>query len=106
MLLSAPTPRHLAAAAHQLLTWLDAAGAAADLPALARALRAGRSAQPCRTALVVSDLAGLKERLRALAHGEKGADLREGAATRWGSAHCRRPPPTSPRSGAAATSGS
>ncbi|MGW9642638.1 beta-ketoacyl synthase N-terminal-like domain-containing protein [Streptomyces albidoflavus] len=79
VLLSAPTPRHLAAAAHQLLTWLDVAGAAADLPALARALRAGRSAQPCRTALVVSDLAGLKERLRALAHGEKGADLREGS---------------------------
>lgn len=78
VLLSAPTPRHLAAAARELLAWLDAAGPAAGLPALARALRAGRSAQPCRTALVVRDLAGLKEELRAVAHGETCVDLREG----------------------------
>lgn len=78
VLLSAPTPRHLAAAAQRLVTWLDDADrAAVDLPALARGLRVGRSAQPCRIALVVRTVPQLLSELRAFLRNEGAVDLRD-----------------------------
>ncbi|MGW8635850.1 beta-ketoacyl synthase N-terminal-like domain-containing protein [Streptomyces sp. NPDC055793] len=97
LLLSAPTPAHLAATAHRLADWLTAtaqadADADAGHPApgpppagLARALRVGRAAMPCRIALPAPrDVAELVARLRHFADtGEAGpdaatADLRDG----------------------------
>ncbi|WP_326654648.1 MULTISPECIES: beta-ketoacyl synthase N-terminal-like domain-containing protein [unclassified Streptomyces] len=68
VLLSAPTPRHLAATAARLADWLSAGyteadcsseGVTVDLGSVARTLRAGRAALPCRIALTVRDLPGL-----------------------------------------------
>ncbi|MFC8827324.1 polyketide synthase [Streptomyces sp. NPDC057137] len=78
VLLSAPTPRHLAATARRLLGRLDEPGPAVDLPALARGLRTGRSAHPCRMALFVRDVPQLRAALRAFLHGEEAVDPREG----------------------------
>lgn len=107
LLLSAPTPAHLAATARRLADWLTAT-ATADAPAdtdavadadadaghpasgpppagLARALRVGRAALPCRIALPASrGVTELVARLRHFADtGEAGpegatADLRDG----------------------------
>ncbi|MGW4377903.1 beta-ketoacyl synthase N-terminal-like domain-containing protein [Streptomyces albidoflavus] len=80
VLLSAPTPRHLTAAARHLAGWLEATGPdAVDLPALARALRAVRSEQPCRVALRARDVAGLVAELRRFAADDGSLmDLRDG----------------------------
>lgn len=89
-LLSAPTPAHLAATARRFADWLagaaDAGHPAGALPAgLARALRAGRAALPCRLALPASDAPGVIAALRRFADtgsaGEEArtADLRGGA---------------------------
>ncbi|MEU0046487.1 polyketide synthase [Streptomyces werraensis] len=89
-LLSAPTPAHLAATARRFADWLagtaDAGHPAGALPAgLARALRAGRAALPCRLALPASDAPGVIAALRRFADtGSAGdeartADLRGGA---------------------------
>lgn len=74
ILLSAPTPGHLAATAARLADWLasDNGGsgntATGDervaLPDVARALRAGRAAQPCRIALLARDIPQLVSLLR------------------------------------------
>ncbi|MGN5631809.1 KS-MAT linker domain-containing protein, partial [Streptomyces sp. AC154] len=74
ILLSAPTPGHLAATAARLADWLasdnggtgntstgDERVALADV---ARALRAGRAAQPCRIALLARDIPQLVSSLR------------------------------------------
>ncbi|MFI0507026.1 polyketide synthase [Streptomyces albogriseolus] len=71
-LLSAPTPAHLAATARRFADWLagaaDAGHPAGALPAgLARALRAGRAALPCRLALPASDAPGVIAALRRFA---------------------------------------
>ncbi|MFE1261673.1 polyketide synthase [Streptomyces albogriseolus] len=89
-LLSAPTPAHLAATARRFADWLagaaDAGHPAGALPAgLARDLRAGRAALPCRLALPASDAPGVIAALRRFADtGSAGdearsADLRGGA---------------------------
>ncbi|MER7056832.1 MULTISPECIES: beta-ketoacyl synthase N-terminal-like domain-containing protein [unclassified Streptomyces] len=90
LLLSAPTPAHLAATARRLADWLsetaDAGRPAAGPPpaGVARALRVGRAAMPCRIALPASDVPGLVAVLRHYADtggvgDEAGtADLRDG----------------------------
>lgn len=85
ILLSAPTPRHLAAAARGLADWLDAAGpAGVQLPALARALRAVRSAHPCRAALRVRDVPELVASLRRFVAEDDSMDLRDGGGDPFG----------------------
>lgn len=84
VLLSAPTPAHLAATAGRLADWLAAAVTDAglaghtsegagpqrvELADVARALRAGRAALPCRLALLVRDLPQLVAALREYATG-------------------------------------
>ncbi|MFG3510728.1 polyketide synthase [Streptomyces sp. NPDC047821] len=80
ILLSAPTPAHLAASAARLADWLaaDSAGSGDDTAAdgdrapladVARALRAGRAARPCRMALTAHDVPHLVEVLRDFADG-------------------------------------
>ncbi|MEU9594962.1 beta-ketoacyl synthase N-terminal-like domain-containing protein [Streptomyces sp. NPDC048193] len=86
VLLSAPTPAHLAAAAAQLADLLAAAGPAGGArppgpAAVARELRLGRAAQPCRLALVADRTDRLADTLSAFAagttaHGVRTADLR------------------------------
>ncbi|MER7719998.1 beta-ketoacyl synthase N-terminal-like domain-containing protein [Streptomyces flaveolus] len=85
VLLSAPTPGHLAAAAAQLAHFLTAGpagGARAPGPAaVARELRLGRAAQACRLALVADRTDRLADALSAFAagtapHGVRTADLR------------------------------
>ncbi|MEU7039000.1 polyketide synthase [Streptomyces sp. NPDC046237] len=79
VLLSGPTPRHLAASAQRLADWLDAAGpAAVNLPELARALRAVRSAHPCRVALHVRDVPQLVASLRRFVADDDSTDRRDG----------------------------
>lgn len=79
VLLSAPTPAHLAATARRLLGRLDDTGRpAVELPALAAELRARRAAGPCRTAVVVRDLTGLRAGLRTFLRAGDGVDLRAG----------------------------
>ncbi|OWA01692.1 hypothetical protein B9W68_29800 [Streptomyces sp. CS227] len=78
VLLSAPTPRHLAVAARRLADWLDAGPAGVHLPALARALRAVRSAHPCRAALRVRDVPELVASLRRFVAEDDSMDLRDG----------------------------
>ncbi|MFI6475184.1 beta-ketoacyl synthase N-terminal-like domain-containing protein [Streptomyces sp. NPDC050516] len=97
VLLSAPTPAHLTALAARLADWLAPAapGGRAEAPTappalgeLARTLRAGRAALPCRLALTVKDLPQLIAFLGEFvadpgaARGGRirGADLRAGAA--------------------------
>ncbi|MGQ5640541.1 MULTISPECIES: beta-ketoacyl synthase N-terminal-like domain-containing protein [unclassified Streptomyces] len=92
VLLSAPTPAHLTAGAARLADWLCAVAERApgeeafDLAAVARVLRAGRAAQPCRIALVAGDVPRLAGALRHFADtgtpgaGVHYADLRSGGA--------------------------
>lgn len=89
VLLSAPTPDHLGATAARLADWLSRAAEPADgadgpvLADLARALRTGRAALPCRIALLVTDVPRLVAGLRRFADTRTGggdvrhADLRE-----------------------------
>ncbi|WP_369193153.1 polyketide synthase [Streptomyces djakartensis] len=91
VLLSAPTPAHLVAGAARLADWLEAHGQDADAPLLAqvaRHLRAGRAALPCRIAVLAADVPELLAELRRFADtggtgGTGGklrhADLRDGA---------------------------
>ncbi|MGW3989585.1 beta-ketoacyl [acyl carrier protein] synthase domain-containing protein [Streptomyces sp. NPDC004830] len=88
VLLSAPTPAHLVAGAARLADWLEAPGQDAGAPLLAqvaRHLRAGRAALPCRIAVLAADVPELLAALRAFADGGKAggglrhADLRDGA---------------------------
>ncbi|WP_435188560.1 polyketide synthase [Streptomyces sp. bgisy126] len=81
VLLSAPTPAHLAATAARLLGRI-AGRDAPPLPVLARSLRTGRAPMDCRFAALVHDLAELSAALERLAAGAmRGvADLRGGAA--------------------------
>ncbi|WP_432087324.1 polyketide synthase [Streptomyces sp. bgisy095] len=81
VLLSAPTPAHLAATAARLLGRI-AGRDAPPLPVLARSLRTGRAPMDCRFAVLVHDLAELSVALERLAAGAmRGvADLRGGAA--------------------------
>ncbi|WP_432126505.1 polyketide synthase [Streptomyces sp. bgisy082] len=81
VLLSAPTPAHLAATAARLLGRI-AGRDAPPLPVLARSLRTGRAPMDCRFAVLVHDLAELSAALERLAAGAmRGvADLRGGAA--------------------------
>ncbi|MEV3994014.1 polyketide synthase [Streptomyces sp. NPDC049837] len=65
VLLSAPTPAHLAATAARLADRLAAdKGGRAALADVARALRTGRAARPCRLALVARDVPHLVGALR------------------------------------------
>ncbi|MFD8257084.1 beta-ketoacyl [acyl carrier protein] synthase domain-containing protein, partial [Streptomyces werraensis] len=113
VLLSAPTPAHLAATAGRLADWLDkqnqqdkqneqdgqgehgerdrqggqGGDGAGRLAGVARALRGGRAALPCRIALLVHDTAQLLTELARVGDGRpadggsalRWADLREGA---------------------------
>jgi acyl transferase domain-containing protein len=89
VLLSAPTPAHLAATAARLADWLaqftqEANGT--ELADVARVLRAGRAAMPCRIALLAKDVPQLVAGLRRFARTRTGdedlspADLRDGGA--------------------------
>ncbi|MEV1086211.1 hypothetical protein AB0I98_49840, partial [Streptomyces sp. NPDC050211] len=86
VLLSAPTPAHLAATAARLAGWLAEPRAGVVLADVARALRVGRAALPCRIAHLGSDVEQLIARLRtfadtgAAAGGLRWADLRAGGA--------------------------
>ncbi|MDH6229361.1 beta-ketoacyl synthase N-terminal-like domain-containing protein [Streptomyces sp. MJP52] len=79
VLLSGPTPGHLAASAQRLADWLDARDPqAVDLPALAGELRLRRLSEPCRLAMDVRDVPGLRAALEAfLRTGRGAADLRK-----------------------------
>ncbi|MCY0935093.1 polyketide synthase [Streptomyces sp. H34-S4] len=63
VLLSAPTPAHLAATVRRYAAFLAAPGPGPDLGALARCLRTGRAAMDCRFAAVVTDIAQLAAEL-------------------------------------------
>ncbi|MFJ5273924.1 beta-ketoacyl synthase N-terminal-like domain-containing protein [Streptomyces sp. NPDC088358] len=91
VLLSAATPRQLAATAAQFARWLTGAAAhggppGADLAALAHELRLGRAALRCRLAVVAHTVTGLAAQLAAFAEpagpgrhpaGVRSADLRD-----------------------------
>ncbi|TXS06495.1 hypothetical protein EAO73_10610 [Streptomyces sp. col6] len=85
VLLSAPTPRHLAATAVRLADWLTSFEQAPGPGAVARELRTGRAVHACRLAVVVHDTAELAGALAAFARGDtasgprpvRHADLRE-----------------------------
>ncbi|MFF1487830.1 beta-ketoacyl synthase N-terminal-like domain-containing protein [Streptomyces sp. NPDC058319] len=70
VLLSAPTPEHLAATARRLAERVGRADASPDVPrdltALARELRLGRAVLPCRLAVTVRSTAELAAALTAL----------------------------------------
>jgi acyl transferase domain-containing protein len=79
VLLSAPTPAHLAATAVRLADWLetDAKASGPVLADVARVLRAGRAAMSCRIALLVGDVPQLVAGLRRFAEtGAGGGDVR------------------------------
>lgn len=82
LLLSAPTPGHLAATARRIADWLERPeGAAHDLAAVAREVRVARAAMDCRLALVVRTTRELAGALAEFAeHGRapqvRTADLR------------------------------
>ncbi|MEW2418649.1 beta-ketoacyl synthase N-terminal-like domain-containing protein [Streptomyces sp. NPDC046866] len=84
VVLSAPTPAHLAATARRFAGFLAAPGPQPDLAALAASLRTGRAAMDCRYAAVVGDTGRLARVLADLdpADGRHPdcADLRHGAA--------------------------
>ncbi|MGA5023329.1 beta-ketoacyl synthase N-terminal-like domain-containing protein [Streptomyces griseoincarnatus] len=90
VLLSAPTPEHLAATARRLADRVLPADAVEDgtqdgrrlLAALARELRLGRAVRDCRLAVVARDTGELGAALRAFADGRVGADGRAGADDR------------------------
>ncbi|WRZ87678.1 hypothetical protein OHB54_45865 [Streptomyces sp. NBC_01007] len=70
VLLSAPTPRHLAATARRLADWLAArerGGPGTELAAVARELRTGRAALGSRLAVTAQDTAELAAALHAFA---------------------------------------
>ncbi|WP_393096879.1 hypothetical protein [Streptomyces sp. LN325] len=91
VLLSAATPRQLAATAGQFARWLAGAAhhggpAGADLAAVAHELRLGRAALRCRLAVVAHTVTGLAAQLAAFAEpagpgrhpaGVRSADLRD-----------------------------
>ncbi|MGA5444194.1 beta-ketoacyl synthase N-terminal-like domain-containing protein [Streptomyces griseoincarnatus] len=87
VLLSAPTPEHLAATARQLADRVLPANAVEHgtqdgrrlLAALARELRLGRAVRDCRLAVVARDTGELRAALRAFAEDRDGADDRAGA---------------------------
>ncbi|MET9963668.1 polyketide synthase [Streptomyces sp. NPDC006326] len=72
VLLSAPTPAHLAATARRIADWLERPEAADhELSAVAGELRTGRAAMACRLALVAQDLPALAAALAGFAeHGQ------------------------------------
>jgi acyl carrier protein len=77
VLLSAPTPQHLAATAARFARWLSApGGAGGDLAAVARELRVGRAAMACRLAVVATDVPELARALAAFA--QQGPDDSDG----------------------------
>ncbi|MEU7555718.1 polyketide synthase [Streptomyces sp. NPDC044571] len=82
VLVSAPTPAHLAATARRIADWLERPeGAAHELSAVAGELRTGRAAMACRLALVAQDLPELASALAGFAEqgqapGVRTADLR------------------------------
>ncbi|WP_330301269.1 beta-ketoacyl [acyl carrier protein] synthase domain-containing protein [Streptomyces sp. NBC_00503] len=81
VVLSAPTPAHLAATAARFAELLRGAGPVPALDVLARALRTGRAAMDCRFAAVVGDAGELAAVLqRFVADGGPCADLRDGGA--------------------------
>lgn len=81
VVLSAPTPAHLAATAARFAELLRGAGPVPALDVLARALRTGRAAMDCRFAAVVGDAGELAAALqRFAADGGPCADLRDGGA--------------------------
>lgn len=70
VLLSAPTPRHLAATARRLAGWLrtrDGRGTGAGLAAVARELRVGRAVFGNRLAVIVREAAELADALELFA---------------------------------------
>ncbi|MGW2180967.1 beta-ketoacyl synthase N-terminal-like domain-containing protein [Streptomyces sp. NPDC001732] len=89
ILLSAPTPGHLAATATRLADWLASDnGRSGDtttgdervaLVDVARALRAGREARPCRIALLARDIPQLVGSLREFVRNDMGGTDGEGA---------------------------
>ncbi|MCA2205339.1 beta-ketoacyl synthase N-terminal-like domain-containing protein [Streptomyces sp. SMS_SU21] len=87
VLLSAPTPEHLAATARQLADRVLPANTAQDgtqhgrrrLAALARELRLGRAVRDCRLAVVARDDGELGAALRAFADDRAGAGDQDGA---------------------------
>lgn len=81
VVLSAPTPAHLAATAARFAELLRGAGPVPALDVLARGLRTGRAAMDCRFAAVVGDAGELAAVLqRFVADGGPCADLRDGGA--------------------------
>lgn len=82
VLLSAPTPAHLAATAARLADWLaksEQGENGAELADVARSLRAGRAAMPCRIALLAKDVPHLVAGLRRFARTRTGgAGLSDG----------------------------
>ncbi|MFY1675548.1 beta-ketoacyl synthase N-terminal-like domain-containing protein [Streptomyces sp. WMMC905] len=92
VLLSAPTPEHLAATARLLADRVLPAAGAEDgtqddrrlLAALAREIRLGRAVRDCRLAVVVRDNGELGAALRAFADDRDGAGERDGADDRDG----------------------
>ncbi|MFJ8546490.1 polyketide synthase [Streptomyces sp. NPDC093586] len=85
VLLSAPTPAHLAATAGRLADWLDGRDGhdedgAGRLAGVARALRGGRAALPCRIAVLVRDVPHLVAVLRRVTDG---GDADAGGVLRW-----------------------
>ncbi len=85
VLLSAPTPAHLAATASRLADWLAKGVDTVVLADVARALRVGRAAMPCRVVCLGRDVPQLVAELRRFADTRTGggglrcADLRAGA---------------------------
>ncbi|MEV6175021.1 beta-ketoacyl synthase N-terminal-like domain-containing protein [Streptomyces sp. NPDC051954] len=85
VVLSAPTPGHLAATASRLADWLAKGMGGVVLADVARALRVGRAAMPCRIAHLGRDVNQLVAELRRFADTRAGggglrcADLRAGA---------------------------
>ncbi len=96
VLLSAPTPEHLAATARRLADRVLSADAVEDgtqddrrlLAALARELRLGRAVRDCRLAVVARDNGELGAALRAFADDRVGVDDRHGAGGACGSVRC------------------
>ncbi|MDN3027286.1 beta-ketoacyl synthase N-terminal-like domain-containing protein [Streptomyces sp. S.PB5] len=89
VLLSAPSPAHLAATAARLADWLEKTAdgeRGALLADVARELRVGRAALPCRIALLAEDMPQLVAGLRRFTETRTGdaevrhADLRDGGA--------------------------
>lgn len=76
VLLSAPSPAHLAATAARLATELR--GRQPELGAVAHALRAGRAAMSCRLAVIAGSTSGLAQALSRFAEAARSADAGRG----------------------------